>query len=83
MFSWSNCSWESAWLDAHAAGDTATEAAATVVLDQIPDWPIVPIIDGDGGLTASVRRITDAAAAGDPAQIQADTALHCDPTIAR
>ena len=44
-------------LDAHAAGDIAAQATATAVLGEIPDWPVVAIVDGDGGLTASVRAV--------------------------
>jgi hypothetical protein len=83
VFSWSSCSWQLTWLDAYSAGDAAALASATEVLDQIPDWPVVPLVDGDGGLTASVNRIADAATAGDPAPIERDTAINCDLDIAR
>jgi len=83
VFGWSSCSWELTWLNAHAAGDTAAQADATAMLSQIPDWPIVPIIDGDGGLTATVDRIARAATAGDPGPIQQDTAVNCDSMFTR
>jgi len=83
VFSWSNCSWELAWLEAHASGDAVAEATATDVLTRIPDWPVVSLIDADGGLTASVQRIAEAAVAGDPGPIERETALNCDIDIAR
>jgi hypothetical protein len=83
VFAWSSCSWELTWLDARAAGDSVAQAEATAVLGQIPDWPIVPLVDGDGSLTATVREVADAAAAGDPGPIQQDTAVNCDSTFLR
>jgi hypothetical protein len=83
VFAWSSCSWELAWLDANAAGDTAAQAEATAVLTQIPGWPTVPVVDGDGSVTATVREIAEAASAGDPGPIQQDTAVNCDSMFAR
>lgn len=83
VFAWSSCSWELTWLDAHAAGDTAAQADATDVLNQIPDWPVVPLVDGDGSVTATFRSIAKAATAGDPGPIQRDAAINCDSVFVR
>lgn len=83
VFAWSTCSWELTWLDARAAGDTVAQAEATAVLREVPGWPVVPVIDGDGRLTATFRGIADAATAGDPGPIQQDTAVNCDSLFVR
>jgi hypothetical protein len=82
VFAWSSCSWELTWLDAYAAGDTAAQADATHVLSQIPDWPVLPVVDG-GGVTATFREIANAATAGDPGPIQRDAAINCDSVFVR
>lgn len=57
VFAWSSCSPELAWLDAHSAGDAAAQADATAAFNQIPDWPVVPIVDGNGSVMATFREI--------------------------
>lgn len=79
---WSSCSWELSWLDAHTAGDQAAQDAATAVLIDIPDSPILPRIDG-GGVTEAYQAIADAAAAGDPGPIQRDVDVNCDAEYLR
>jgi hypothetical protein len=70
------CAWQGYWLQAHAKGDTSTQAAAADVLAQVPGWHAIANHDG-GGTVDSYKQVATAAAANDAAPIQQSWTANC------
>lgn len=67
------CVWLNQWLDADARGDAAATAESAAKLDEAATWKYTVVFFTKEPL-AGVRRVADAASAGDRAVVQADAA---------
>ncbi len=70
------CQWTGYWLDGFHRGDSAQQAKAQQMLDEIPTWKVILASDA-GGLVDQLRRRAEGARASDPARFMQDYQINC------
>lgn len=70
------CTWLAAWDHRHGVADTTGAVAAVKALRQAVDAPALSRDDG-GGVVANLRRVADAAAAGDGVVVTTELTANC------